>query len=159
MLGKSDQDKLIDKVAIGGTKIAIIRARYNDEFTEELEKACIETLVANGISRSQVVSMSVPGSLEIPIAAQRVAEAKCADVIIALGVIIKGDTYHFELVSNECARGCMDVSLKYNIPVIFEVISAYNLAQVVKRVNGKNSKGKEAAFSALEILTTLYKIK
>lgn len=159
MLGKSNKELLIDKAAIGKAKIAIVRARYNGEFTKKLEASCVETLIENGVSREQIVSITVPGALEIPTAAQRVAMAKRADIIIALGVILKGDTYHFELVSDECARGCMEVCLKYNIPVIFEVLSAYNLAQVKKRTSGKNSKGREAAFAALEILTTLSQIK
>lgn len=159
MLGKSDKKILIDKKAIRGAKVAIIRARYNGEFTKKLETACVEMLVENGVFRKQIFLTSVPGALEIPIAAQRVAISKKADVIIALGVILKGGTYHFELVSGECARGCMDVALKYNIPVIFEVISAYNLAQVKKRTSGVNNKGREAAFSALEVLTTLSKIR
>lgn len=159
MLGKSNKELLIDKAAIGKAKIAIARALYNGEFTKKLEASCVETLIENGVSREQIVSISVPGALEIPIAAQMVALAKRADVVIALGVVLRGDTYHFELVSDECARGCMEVALKYNVPVIFGVISAYNLAQVKKRTSGRNNKGREAAFTALEILTTLSHIK
>ncbi len=159
MLGKSDQEVLIGKRVISDAKVAIIRARYNGEFTRKLEEACVETLLEAGLSKKQILMVSVPGSLEIPITAQRVAIAKRADVIIALGVILKGNTYHFELVSSECARGCMEVSIKHNIPVIFEVLSAYSLAQIKKRTSGKNNKGREAALSALEMLTALGKIK
>ena len=98
--------------------------------------------------------------MEIPIVAQNIAKAKKADIIIALGVVVKGDTYHFEIVANECARGCMDVALKYNVPVIFEVIPVYNLAQARKRAGANNqNKGREAGLAALKMLAVMAQIK
>src|SRR3989344_7765189 len=88
------------------TKIAIVRSEFNGFLTRQLEDECIKTLLAAGLKKTQIVSYAVPGSLEIPFLAAEIAKRKSPDIIIALGVIIKGDTYHFELVSNQCARGC-----------------------------------------------------
>lgn len=149
----------INKNVLARTRIAIVRSNYNEEFTRKLENACVETLIQYGVLPKKILITVVPGSLEIPIAAQRIAIAKKADVVIALGVVLKGATYHFELVSNECARGCMEVSLTYNIPLIFEVICALNLKQVKERTSGVNNKGREAAISALKIIEALGRIK
>lgn len=141
-------------------KVAVIRAQFNSQFTKNLEKYCIDTLLKAGIGRGQIANYVVPGSLEIPLVAQMIAAGKKAQVIIALGMIIKGDTFHFELVCQECARGCMDVSLKFNIPVIFGVVAAYDLAQAKKRA-GRNdfNRGIEAANAAIEMLTVVSKLK
>src|SRR5574337_511510 len=98
-------------------RIAIIRGEYHREITLSLEKKCVETLLAAGVLLKNVRNFAVPGCFEIPILAQRLAGQKKYDALIALGAVIKGDTYHFELVVNECARGVMDVSLRHDIPV------------------------------------------
>ena len=154
---KSHKEKVkVDKSLIKKARIAIIRSEFNGEITLSLESHCLKTLLDAGLKRSQIASYKVPGSLEIPVVAQTIAQKKKANVIVALGAVIKGDTYHFEIVANECARGCMDVALKYNVPVIFEVIPAYNISQARKRA-GKddNNKGREAALAALKMLKSL----
>ena len=156
MLKKHTEKIEIPKAVLSKAKIAIVRAQFNADFTESLENHCLATLLKSGIKKDQILQFQVPGSLEIPIVAQNIAKTKKADIIIALGVVIKGDTYHFEIVANECARGCMDVALKYNVPIIFEVIPAYNLAQAKKRAGNNNqNKGKEAALAALKMLAVM----
>src|SRR5579859_4035147 len=86
-------------------RIAIIRGEYNREITLSLEKKCVETLIEAGVPEKNIRVFVVPGCFEIPILAQRLAAQKKVDAIIALGAVIKGDTYHFELVVNECAQG------------------------------------------------------
>lgn len=160
MLRKQKEKVEIDKKLIKRARIATVRAEFNASLTESLEKHCLATLFKNGIKANQVLKFQVPGSLEIPIVAQNIAQKKKADIIIALGVVIKGDTYHFEIVANECARGCMDVALKYNIPIIFEVIPAYNLVQAKKRAGDNNqNKGIEAALAALKMLNVMPKVR
>ena len=158
---KSSKEKVeINKNLLKKARIAIIRSEFNGEITKNLEKYCLKTLLEYGLKKSQIVLFQVPGSLEIPIVAQTIAQKKKANVIIALGTVIKGDTYHFEIVINECARGCMDVALKYNVPVIFEVIPAYNLKQARERAgNDDNNKGREAALAALKILKTIRQLQ
>jgi len=156
MLKKHTEKIEIPKAVLSKAKIAIVRAQFNADFTESLENHCLATLLKSGIKKDQILQFQVPGSLEIPIVAQNIAKTKKADIIIALGVVIKGDTYHFEIVANECARGCMDVALKYNVPIIFEVIPVYNLAQAKKRTGNNNqNKGREAALAALKMLAVM----
>src|SRR3990170_1628958 len=156
MLKKHTEKIEIAKVIISKAKIAIIRAQFNAPLTESLEKHCLGVLLEHGLKKDQILQFQVPGSLEIPIVAQNIAKQKTADIIIALGVVIKGDTYHFQIVANECARGCMDVALKYNVPIIFEVIPVYNLAQAKKRAGNNNqNKGREAALAALKMLNVM----
>ncbi|MBI4133512.1 6,7-dimethyl-8-ribityllumazine synthase [Candidatus Uhrbacteria bacterium] len=137
-------------------RFAIIQARFNGEMTSAMRERCVETLRKNGVAQNRIDVFTVPGSLEIPVVAQKLAKTKKYAALIALGVIIKGDTYHFELVANECARGCMDVSLAHGVPVIFEVLATYSREQALARTGGDAyNKGIEAAAAALEVVQTL----
>lgn len=141
-------------------RIGIVRSEYNRKITLSLEKKCLETLRAAGVAEKNIGVFAVPGCFEIPIVAQRLAAQKKYDAVIALGAVIRGDTYHFELVVNECARGVMDVALRHNVPVIFEVLATYNKRDAVRRAgNNKFNKGIEAAQAALSLLATLGSVK
>lgn len=160
MLKKHTEKIELPRTVLDKARIAIVRAQFNGSLTESLEAHCLSVLLEHGLKKNQILQFQVPGSLEIPIVAQNIAKAKKADIIIALGVVIKGDTYHFEIVANECARGCMDVVLKFNIPIIFEVIPAYSLAQAKKRAGNNNqNKGREAALAALKMLRVMSQLK
>lgn len=140
-------------------RIAIISSSFRQEIAENLEKHCIERLKEKGISQHQVKIFRVPGSLEIPLVAKKIAQKKNFDAIITFGAILKGKTYHFEQIANECIRGCMDVSWQYEIPVIFEVLAVYDLQDAFDRATGKGEdKGKEAADTAIEMIQLLSKI-
>lgn len=144
------------RIDVSRFRIGIIRGEYNPKITMSLEKKCVETLLASGIPKKNIRNFAVPGCFEIPILAQRLATQKKYDALIALGAVIKGDTYHFELVVNECARGIMDVSLRHDIPVIFEVLATYNERDAARRAgNNKFNKGIEAAQTALCLLAAL----
>ena len=156
MLKKQTEKIEIPPKIVRESRIAIIRSEFNSQITESLERHCLKILASAGIKDSQIKLYQVPGSLEIPLTAQMIAQKKGANIIIALGAVIHGDTYHFELVANECAQGCMDVSLKYGVPIIFEVLATYNLAQAKKRAaSDSNNKGREAAIAALKMLKLL----
>lgn len=153
---KKAQRVQINKEALIGKRVTIIRSLFNEELTGSLLQACKVELSQAGMQQDQISVYEVPGALEIPIIAKLVAQQDLADVIIALGVIIKGDTYHFELVANECARGCTIVSQEFTIPVIFEVLAVNNLTQARERAgNNGNNKGIEAARSALKMLEVI----
>jgi 6,7-dimethyl-8-ribityllumazine synthase len=138
---------------VAQARVAIIRAEYNAGITGSLESKCVATLAAGGISIERIERFTVPGCFEIPIMAQRLAQRKQFDVMIALGAVIKGDTYHFELVANECARGIMNVSLKYDVPIVFEVLAVYRKRDALRRAgNNRMNKGIEAAGTALALL-------
>lgn len=137
-------------------KIAIVRSNYYKEFSGSLEKACKEHLVSCGIEEGNIITFEVPGSWEIPLIAKKIARAKKFDGIIAFGVIIKGETFHFELIANECAGALMNISLEFDIPIAFEILATHNLEQAKKRSMGKYNKGIEAAKTLLSILETFY---
>lgn len=140
-------------------KIAIISSSFRKEVTDNLEKHCIETLKDKGVSGKHIDMFRVPGSLEIPLIAKKVAKKGGYDAIITFGAIVKGKTYHFEQIANECARGCMAVSLEYEIPVIFEVLAVYTIQDAIERATRKEeNKGVEAALTALEMINIISNI-
>ncbi|MGH9395807.1 MAG: 6,7-dimethyl-8-ribityllumazine synthase [Terriglobia bacterium] len=140
-------------------RIAIIRAKYNPAITRSLEEKCVQGLREAGVRADHIECFAVPGCFEIPLVAQRLAARKRYDALIALGAVIRGETLHFELVANECARGVMAVSLKHNVPVIFEVLTTRNRRDALARAgNNRLNKGYEAAQAALAMLATLERL-
>ncbi len=126
-------------------RIAIVVSTFNPEIGERLLKGAEDVLKKEKIPFEV---FKVPGAFEIPLKAQQLA--RCGyDLVIALGCIIKGETLHFDLVAQECARGCMDVMLEEEIPIVFEVLACFSEEYAVKRSSGKNNKGKLAAEVAL----------
>jgi len=137
-------------------KIAIVSSSFRKEVTHNLEKNCIQTFETHGVIKQQIDVFRVPGSLEIPLVAKKLAKKEEYDAIITFGAIVKGKTYHFEQIANECARACMDISMQYEIPIIFEVLAVYNLQDAIDRATRKEeNKGVEAAETALEMIKIL----
>lgn len=140
-------------------KIAIVSSLFRKKVSQNLEKYCIKTLKNNGLADKQIAIFRVPGSLEIPLVVKKLAKKRIYDAIIAFGAILKGKTYHFEQIANECIRGCMDVSWQYEIPVIFEVLAVYDLKDAVRRATRqKENKGVEAALTALAMIRLIAKL-
>lgn len=140
-------------------KIAIISSSFRKEVADNLEMHCIATLKKNGLSDQQIDIFRVPGALEIPLIAKKLARKKIYDSIITFGAILKGKTHHFEEIANECIRGCMEVSWKYEVPVIFEVLAVYKLQDAMERATRKKeNKGVEAALTALEMIKVISNI-
>jgi len=133
-------------------RFAIILARYNDHIGKELLKNTLETLSVLGVKERRIHLYRVPGALEIPITASLLAQKQKYDAIIALGVVIKGETPHFEVVARESYRGLMDVGLCNDTPIVFGVLTATNVKQAKDRATkGKLNKGKEFAETAVEM--------
>lgn len=140
-------------------KIAIVSSSFRKEVADNLEKNCLKTFNDNGLKLSQIEIFRVPGSLEIPLVVKKLARKKAYDAIITFGAILKGKTYHFEQIANECIRGCMDASWQYEIPVIFEVLAVYDIKDALERATRKEeNKGVEAALTALEMIKVVSKI-
>lgn len=133
-------------------KVVVITAEWNKEITDELRKGCIETLQKTGTG--SIVEYKVPGSFELPQFANMVLEKdKTVDAVICLGCVIKGETPHFDYISSAVAHGIMNVSLKFNKPVIFGVLTTLNMDQARDRAGGKyGNKGVEAAATALQMI-------
>lgn len=140
------------------TRIAIVRSSYYQDLTKSLEISCRNHLIVSGVKESNIETFEVPGSWEIPLIVKKIVQAKKFDGVVALGIIIKGETYHFELIANECARALMSIALEFNIPVTFEVLATLNYEQAKKRSMGNLNKGIEAAKSLLETIKVLSKI-
>ncbi|MCX7696661.1 MAG: 6,7-dimethyl-8-ribityllumazine synthase [Bacteroidales bacterium] len=134
-------------------RIVVITSEWNSEITHELEKGCINTLKEAGIEK--IETYHVPGSYELPQYANMLIEHNLSlnqaiDAVICLGCVIKGETPHFDYISSAVSHGIMNVSLKFNIPVIFGVLTTLNMKQAKERAGGKyGNKGIEAAATAL----------
>jgi len=137
-------------------RIAIVASRFNDFITKRLLGACLTELKRCGLGDQQVLVVWVPGSFEIPLTALKLAQRKDIDAVICLGAVIRGETYHFEVVANECARGVMEASLVSCKPVIMGVLTTDTVAQAQARAKEKgNNKGRDVALAALEMIALL----
>jgi len=146
----------IDKKNIKKNKarIAVVASSFNDFITSGLLNACLEELQRQGLGDDQVTVVWVPGAFEIPLIALKFAQRRDIDAVICLGAVIRGETYHFEVVSNECARGIMEASLVSAKPVIMGVLTTDTVAQAQARAGqkGGNNKGRDAACAVLEMI-------
>ena len=135
-----------------GLYIGIVQARFNESVTNALEQACRAELTALGVDADHIDLMRVPGALEVPVALQAMAEKGGYDALVALGCVIRGETYHFELVANESAAGVTRVALDYQLPVANAILTTENLEQAVAR---QTEKGRDAARVAVEMCQLL----
>ncbi|MGJ7569599.1 6,7-dimethyl-8-ribityllumazine synthase [Variovorax sp. RB2P76] len=135
-----------------GLRIGIVQARFNADITDALATACLAELESLGVSASDIHHLHVPGALEVPIALQALAERGGYHALVALGCIIRGETYHFELVANESGTSVSRVSLDYKLPIANAIITTENLEQAVAR---QTDKGRDAARVAVEMARLL----
>ncbi len=136
-----------------GMKIAIVVAEWNEEITNGLLQGAKSTLLKNGIKQEDILLHYVPGSYELPLGAQFLIEAKKPDAVICLGCVIQGETRHFDFVCEAVSMGVKDVSLKYNLPVIFGVLTDNHIDQSRARSGGiHGNKGDEAAITAIKMV-------
>ena len=131
-----------------GLRIGVVQARFNQVICEALRDACLAELVDLGVESEDVFVCTVPGALEIPLVLQQLASAGEFDALIALGAVVRGETYHFEVVSNESAAGIARVALDFNVPIANAVLTTETDEQASARVA---EKGAEAARVAVEM--------
>jgi 6,7-dimethyl-8-ribityllumazine synthase len=135
-----------------GLSIGIVRARFNDELTSALAQACIAELLALGVDEGDIRHVTVPGALEVPVALKALAETGDHDALVALGCIIRGETYHFELVANESGAGVTRVALDTGLPIANAILTVEDEAQAWARAE---DKGRDAARVAVEMANLL----
>ena len=135
-----------------GLVIGIVQARFNEGVTDALARACRGELLELGVAEKDIELVLVPGALEIPVALQALAEKGRCDALVALGCIIRGETYHFELVANESAAGVSRVALDYQLPVANVILTTENLEQAIAR---QTDKGVDAARVVVEMVNLL----
>ena len=138
-------------------KFAIVVSRFNSLICERLVEGALDVLKREGeVKEENITVLRVPGAIEIPVVCEKIAASKKVDAIIALGCVIRGSTYHFEVVANECAKGMTQVMLKHAIPVANGVLTVDKLEQAVERAGTHaGNKGSEAASSALEMVNVI----
>lgn len=141
------------KIDLTKKRFAIVVAEWNEEITEPLFQGAHETLVKLGVKKKDIIRKNVPGSFELPLAAQWMAEKKDIDAVICLGCVIQGETPHFDYICQAVASGIMKVNLKSNKPVAFGVLTTLNKKQAMDRAGGKyGNKGEEAAITVVKML-------
>ena len=140
----------------GSLRIAVIQSTYHADLNQNLVDACLDVLQANGLSREQVDIIPAPGTWEIPLLARALAQSGRYHGIAAFGVLVKGDTYHFDMIANEVARSLMETSVQFQIPVGFEVLAVGNLEQATRRASrNEHNKGYEAGNAILKAIASL----
>ena len=132
--------------------IGIVQARFNEGITNALAEACRNALQDLGVAPEHITHVFVPGALEVPLALQALAERDEFDALIALGCIIRGETYHFELVANESGAGVTRLTLDYRLPIANAIITTENIEQAIAR---QVEKGRDAARVAVEMANLL----
>ena len=142
---------------VAGAGIGIVAARFNARFTDRLLEGALRVLARHGVADPTVVR--VPGAFELPLAARRLAGAEGIEAVIALGAVVRGETPHFDYVSDACAQGVMRAALDEEVPVIFGVLTTDDDEQAAARTGGAHgNKGEEAALAALEMVTLLRRL-
>ena len=139
-----------------GMRIGIVQSRFNDVVCEGLLAACRARLVQQGVKEDDILLATVPGALEIPLVLPTMAQSGKFDALIALGAVIRGDTYHFEVVSNESARGVGEVQVHGGVPIANAILTTDTDEQAEVRMS---VKGAEAALVAIEMANLLKEIK
>jgi len=143
-----------------GIKIGIVAARFNEFITSKLLSGAMDGLMRHGVGEDDVEVAWVPGAFEIPLIASKMAQSKKYDAVICLGAVIRGDTSHYEYVSNEVTKGIAHVSLKTGIPVLFGILSTENLEQAIERAGSKQgNKGFDCAVGAIETINLIRAIE
>ncbi|MFM7330676.1 MAG: 6,7-dimethyl-8-ribityllumazine synthase [Brachymonas sp.] len=132
--------------------IGIVQARFNESVTNALAVACQDELAKLGVNPKHIDLFTVPGALEVPVALQALAEKDQYDALIALGCIIRGETYHFELVANESGAAVTRVGLDYKLPIANAILTVENMPQAIAR---QDEKGRDAARVAVEMANLL----
>lgn len=148
------------KLDATGMRIGIVVGRFNDIVSQRLLEGAVDTLVRHGARDADITVAWVPGSFEIPVAGRELAEHGNVDVVVCLGVVIRGETAHFDLVAGEAARGIAGIHAGTGIPASFGVVTAETLEQALDRAGGKaGNKGADAAVAAIEMVSLLRDIR
>ncbi|MDG2048491.1 MAG: 6,7-dimethyl-8-ribityllumazine synthase [Halioglobus sp.] len=149
--------KTVEGTFISGKgKYSIVVGRWNSFVVEHLLEGALDALRRHGVSDKQITIVRAPGAFEIPLVCKKVAANGNVDAIIALGAVIRGGTPHFEYVAGECTKGIAMVSMEYDIPISFGVLTVDTIEQAVERSGSKaGNKGEEAAMSALEMVSLM----
>jgi len=155
MARKDDIEKLEPNLDGKGLRIGIVVGRFNREVGEGLLAACTAALTKQGVRASDIRVVTVPGALEVPLALQKMANTSRFDALVALGAVIRGETYHFEVVANESASGITTVALDTGMPVANGILTTNDEEQALARVA---QKGEDCALAAIEMANLMKRL-
>lgn len=147
------------QLTVRDARLCIVAARFNDSIVEDLVRGALDALKRHGVSEASVDVVRVPGAFELPLAAKRLARTRQYDGLVALGVVIRGATPHFDYVCGECAAGLNRVSCEFELPIGFGVLTCDTVDQAVERSGVKHgNKGADAALATIEMVSLLRQI-
>jgi len=153
MSNKQGIQEVSTNTVVDDATVGIVVSRWNSMITEAMLDGAISTLVANGVKKDSITIVRCPGSYEIPLTAQWLLETKRYEGVIALGVVIRGGTPHFDYVCDAVNQGVLELNLRFSTPVAFGVLTTDDVQQALDRVGDKGNKGSEAALALLEMIT------
>ena len=137
-----------------GARVGIVVSEWNEEITDALAKGAVDTLIENGIDEEDIIIKYVPGTFELALGAQLMANSLDLDAVICLGCVIQGETRHFDFICNASANAIANVNLETEVPIIFGVLTTDNQQQAIDRSGGKHgNKGVEGAMTALKMIS------
>ncbi len=142
----------------GAFRYGIVAARFNERVVDKLLQGTLDSLQRHGAAPTQITVLRVPGAFEIPLACQKLAQTGYYHALIALGCVIRGETPHFDYVCSESTRGVLDVSLKFDLPVINGILTVNTEEQAMARAADHDNKGADAAKSAMEMLAMIHQL-
>jgi 6,7-dimethyl-8-ribityllumazine synthase len=156
------KDLIVEKIDLKKPekiKVAIVQSTYHTELNSNMTNYCKEVLIQNGLLESNIAVYYAAGSWEVPLIVDVLAKSKRFDALVAFSIIIKGDTYHFDMIANEVTRALMNTAINYQLPVGFEILAVNTLEQAESRASNDNyNKGIEAGNAILKTLKTLREI-
>ena len=156
----SDVKNIDGDLIARSARFGIALGRFNSFIGERLLEGAIDALVRHGAETAHIEVVRVPGAFEMPLALKAMAASKKYDALIALGAVIRGETPHFEYVAGECAKGVSQVSMQFDLPVAFGVLTVDTIEQAVERAGAKaGNKGVDAALTAIEMVNLLKKLR
>ena len=156
----SDVKNIDGDLIARGARFGIALGRFNSFIGERLLEGALDALVRHGADAANIEVVRVPGAFEMPLALKTMAASKKYDALIALGAVIRGETPHFEYVAGECAKGVSQVSMQFDLPVAFGVLTVDTIEQAIERAGTKaGNKGVDAALTAIEMVNLLKKLR
>lgn len=158
-MGTRGNSGISGDLSAAGMKFMLVASRYNSDIVDQLLHGAMTALEQHEVRAEDIGLVHVPGAFELPLVCQRIAMQRHCDAIIAIGAVVRGDTPHFDYVAGNCARGLADVALKFDLPVVFGVLTVDTMEQALARCgDDQHNKGAEAALTAIEMVSVLARI-
>lgn len=155
----SEIKKIESRGAAADSRITLVVSHYNKFIVDRLLKGCLDILKQGGIEEANICQVQVPGAFEIPVAVEKIIDATDVDAVITLGAVIRGETPHFDIIANECARGIGSIAIATMVPVVFGVLTVDTVEQAMDRSGAEESnKGSEAAQTALDMISVFEQV-